>query len=42
MQILMNIFNKCGYNAYKYKYFELILDKQNKNIIKTHIQINNI
>ena len=39
--ILMNIYNKCGYNRYKYKYFEFILDKKYKDIVKTHIQINN-
>ena len=37
--ILMEIYNKCGYNTYKYKYFEFILENKYKNIVKTHIQI---
>ena len=33
--ILMNLYNKSGYNEYKYKKFEFILDTHYKNIIKT-------
>ena len=40
--ILMNLYDKCGYNRYKYKYFEFILDKKYKDIVKTHIQIKNM
>ena len=37
--ILMPLYYKGEYNEYKYKKFEFILDKEYKDIVKTHIQI---
>lgn len=42
IKILMNVYYMCNYNEYKYKYFEFILDKKYKDIIKTYIKINNL
>jgi len=40
--ILSNIYNKCEYNTYKYKYFELTFNKKFIDTMKTHIKIKNI
>ena len=42
MKILMNMYYMCNYNEYKYKYFEFILDKKYKDIVKSHIKIKNL
>lgn len=38
----MVIYDKCGYNRYKYKYFEFTPDKKYRDIIKKHIKITNL
>lgn len=40
--ILMVIYDKCGYDTYKYKYFECIFSKKFIDTIKTHIKIKNL
>lgn len=42
MNILMNLYYMCNYNEYKYKYFEFILSKKYKDIVKSHIKIKNL
>jgi len=41
MNIIMPLFYGCGYNQYKYKHFEFIVDKKFANNIKSHIKIKN-
>ena len=40
--ILFKVYEKCGYEKYKYKYFEMNIDKKLKDIINTHIQLTNL
>jgi len=40
--ILMDVYKICGYLKYKYKHFEITLNKNQKDIIKTHISFTNI
>jgi hypothetical protein len=41
MNILFPIFYKCGYKAYKYKYFEHVFSKKFIDTIKSQIKIKN-
>ena len=39
---MTKIFDYYEYSKYKYKYFEIILDKNKSDIIKTHMNFKNI
>ncbi len=40
--IIMTLFNKCGYKQYKYKHFEFVIEKKFAEQIQKHIKIKNL